>query len=132
MKQLSRQELQNDLAAANKHREQDRAEIDKLNGDVRRANNHAAEIEKNFADLKERLQRAETELADLRGYVRRVQEDDTVNDGFFAITGEDRTTQYLPKRLVQHAPQGVAGDSDLYSDLANFTRQQKKKHWTSY
>jgi septal ring factor EnvC (AmiA/AmiB activator) len=86
------------------------------------------ESRSHFADLKERLQTAETELARLRGYMDRVHEDDIVRDGMIEIEDENG------KRLVPKRPPQMRSVSNSGMDafINHSSTSRKRTHWTSY
>lgn len=93
------------------------------------------EVQDQFAELKERLQTAETNLAHVEGYLARVREDDEVREGLIEIGNEDEK-QLVPKRKSRlHLPQygcASAGHIDHPSHWSSIETSPKRKHWTSY
>lgn len=87
------------------------------------------ETRKNFADLKERLLTAETEVARLNGYMQRVREDDNVADPLVEVEDECGRRQ-VSKR---HPQQRCHADSSSMREYMTMGRDtEKRKHWTSY
>ena len=82
------------------------------------------EVRKQFADLKERLSNSELENQRLRGYIARVQEDDTVREELIVTGDPDGERQMVPKRKPTQflAP----------SQYRNFEQEQMGLGYTSY
>jgi len=113
-----------------------RESIRVLEGEKRQAEETAKAIRAKFADLKQRLQTAESENQRMRGYLARVQEDDVVREELLTV-GEPEGEQYLrPKR--KHASfdppndftEFKAPDNGLYS--YHDRRKAERKHWIIY
>lgn len=120
------------------HQFKDRAEKHYNTYNDERSTRVAAQTERDethaqFAELKQRLLNAETELSRLRGYLARVHEDDVVRDGMVEIEDVQGKRQ-VPRRQL---PMTSAYPVDVYSDMANglnapYGREKKRTHWTSY
>lgn len=83
-----------------------------------------------FAELKVMLQRAETEVARMTGYVERVREQDDASEHPVIV---ERTEQVpIPRRAPRIRPSmGSLGDV-TGTDFDEFGRVKVPKHWTSY
>jgi septal ring factor EnvC (AmiA/AmiB activator) len=105
--------------------------------EMRRANDAAhkdlEQTRKQFADLKERLYGAEMENQRLRGYLQRVQEDDTVREELVVTGDPDGQRAMVPKRksTVFLRPDDLSRESSLHGQIYSGERQ-KPKHWISY
>ena len=95
------------------------------------------EMHKHFADLKERLSNAEMENQRLRGYIARVQEDDTVREELITTGDPDGEQRMVPKRkptlFVEPNQYGTFGSDsgNTYLDRIRDDRA-KPKHWITY
>lgn len=90
------------------------------------------ETRSQFADLKERLLNAETELSRLRGYLARVHEDDVVRDGLVEIE-DGQGKRSVPRRQPPFTMQvSEPYHSPILTTYDNYGREQKRTHWTSY
>lgn len=91
------------------------------------------ERQKQFDDLKTRLQTAESENQRMRGYIQRVQEDDTVREELIAVGDPQGEQRMVPKRK----PTTFETPSD-YSELNRpngmyYERDRPKpRHWITY
>lgn len=88
----------------------------------------AQTTEKHFADLKERLLNAETELSRLRGYLARVHEDDVVRDGMVEIEDSNGKRQ-VPRR---QPPFTTTMLDNSMMPFSAYHDNEKRTHWTSY
>lgn len=92
------------------------------------------EARKQFADLKERLLKAETEIARLNGYLERVREDDIVADPLVTVGDTERDAQLVPKRRLQMRfdpdPRDMRFDGQ--GGIYGRTETSKPKHWVNY
>jgi len=101
------------------------------------ARGEVKEVHKQFADLKERLSNAEMENQRLRGYIARVQEDDTVREELVATGDPDGEQRMVPKRkptlFVEPNQYGTFGSDsgNTYLDRIRDDRA-KPKHWITY
>lgn len=89
-----------------------------------------------FADLKERLSNSEMENQRLRGYIARVQEDDTVREELLTVGDPTGEQHMVPKRkpTVFEQPNNYSTPRnetsfDHYTDRAN---RAKPRHWITY
>lgn len=90
------------------------------------------EVTQQFDDLKSRLHAAETSNQFMRGYLARVQEDDTVREELIAIGDPLGEQQLVPKRKRTEFPSPNqytdfnAGGDRFYGNKTN------NKHWVTY
>lgn len=97
-------------------------------GEARAARNDAEEVRRHFADLKERLSKAETEVARLGGYLERVREDDNVADPLVEVEDEHGRRMISKRRPSKHHSM-----RDHIEDCRTMSMgAEKRKHWTSY
>lgn len=91
-----------------------------------------SDIRKRANDLKERLANSEAENQRMRGYISRVQEDDTVREELIAIGDPLGEQQLVPKRKRTEFPSPNqytdfnAGGDRFYGNKTN------NKHWVTY
>lgn len=90
-----------------------------------------------FAELKARLFAAEGENRELRGYIARVREDDSVRDGVQIIT--DEIPRAVPRRMPApqiHSPLRGYQNGDAAAPMTAREiiagAEQQPRHWTSY
>lgn len=113
----------------------------KIISDTRAAKTAAEEREKQtraqFDDLKERLAGAESENQRMRGYIQRVQEDDTVREELLTVGDPEGERHMVPKRKSTRfnapTPYSNTGEIDhsfLYRDDSEPRR--KAKNWIAY
>jgi len=100
-------------------------------GDASVANDAAQkalkESRSHFAELKERLADAETNLARLTGYIERVREDDNARDGFDVV---NQTREAIVPRRNPAKP--VAASSIETGSWIGRAGGQRRRHWTDY
>jgi hypothetical protein len=95
---------------------------------------------KKIGDLKERLVRAEAENQRMRGYIQRVQEDDTVAEELVAVGDPSGEQTLVPKRKHtdfvppnDHSERSASnGMSDHIFDTCYDRDRPKPKHWVRY
>jgi hypothetical protein len=91
------------------------------------AENEIKETRKQFADLKERLHKAELQNAENEGYLRRVREDDAVADPLIEIEGPEG------KRMVsKRYPSYGHSTMTPYNSFDKLYNNEKRKHWVNY
>ncbi len=109
--------------------------------EMRRANEaahkDAKQIHQQFDDLKTRLHDSEMENQRLRGYVQRVQEDDTVREELVAVGDPNGEQTMVPKRkstvFFQPNPMTQLQDAMGPSSYTGYNRDRPKpKHWVNY
>lgn len=89
-------------------------------------------------NLKERLVNAEAENQRMRGYIARVQEDDTVREELIAVGDPAGEQQLVPKRkpTVFNQPHGYSEFTAQGGDAAfsGYSRRDppKPRHWVTY
>lgn len=96
--------------------------------EIYRVQQAAKETHEQFADLKERLQAAETSNAFNRGYLQRVSEDDLAREGFEQFDTPDGAV-IRPRRPPPSVQYVQAGDTMGYD---NGRSRPKKTHWVNY
>src|SRR5258708_40257631 len=94
----SRQELATDLDAALKRAKDVGEQRDEFRSNNERLHKTNEELRQQFGDLKKRLYDSELENQRLRGYVQRVQEDDTVREELVVTGDPDGERAMVPKR----------------------------------
>lgn len=124
-----------ELAEANK-----RADDNATNGDewkklASERERVSVDLRDKNSDLKKRLSGAEQENQRMRGYIQRVQEDDTVREELVAIGDLGGETQLVPKRKRTEFPSpnqytDFTPDNHLYIDQGR--RERNTKHWVTY
>lgn len=92
-----------------------------------------------FADLKERLATAEAENQRMRGYIQRVQEDDTVREELVATGDPTGEQTMVPKRKPtsfdqppSHSNLGEIDTSDRFYRSYENEQRRKPIHWIRY
>lgn len=92
------------------------------------AEKEVTDIRKQFADLKERLHRAELQNAENEGYLRRVREDDNVTDPLVEIEGPEG------KRFVNKRHPSITANysPSLHDSYNEWIGKENKKHWVNY
>lgn len=99
------------------------------------------ESRSHFADLKERLSNSEMENQRLRGYIARVQEDDTVREELVTVGEPDGEQRMVPKRkpTVFERPSDFSEPRNHNQELSDFgfgrnpNRDRKPpRHWITY
>lgn len=95
------------------------------------------EAQMEFADLKRRLHNAELINERMRGYLARVQEDDTVREELITVGEPGGVEKLVPKRKPWHVPDAEnaymdtrAGSEMQYMSGEELRRQ--RKHWIEY
>lgn len=112
-----------------------RNDRDRLRDDVRFHKDAQEAGARDFGDLKQRLHAAEMENQRMRGYIARVQEDDTVREDLVTIGEPGGEQQMVPKRKATefHRPSDFTNpqyDSDR--GIYNTRDQRKPRHWLTY
>lgn len=144
---LSRADLESALRASNNRANGLEEALAKANGEARdarrerheikeQADKDCAEARKEHSDLKERLYNSEMENQRLRGYISRVQEDDTVREDLIATGDPDGETQMVPKRksTIFHRPSDVTdfGERAQSGIYGYRDGPPRPRHWISY
>jgi multidrug efflux pump subunit AcrA (membrane-fusion protein) len=97
-----------------------------------------AQVRAQFDDLKRRVQDAETSNQFMRGYIARVQEDDTVREELVTMGEPDGEQQLVPKRKPTPFPRPSdftqLEPSDAYGISYDERQERKRKarHWITY
>jgi hypothetical protein len=110
--------------------------------DVSRTKYYAAEKSEEetraqFADLKERLETAEQLNSEMRGYLKRVQEDDAVREELVAVGDPNGEQQLVPKRkstpFMAPTPYSQFGGEDTAMAYTRFRGEKPRpRHWVTY
>lgn len=95
------------------------------------------ESREHFADLKQRLQAAESSNQEMRGYIARVQEDDVVREELIATGDPDGEQAMAPKRKPTRflRPDDFSQPSvadDFSRGYISHRDRPKPKHWITY
>jgi hypothetical protein len=133
----SRTELATDLDAALKRAVDLTDRCNELSRSRDAAHKDLEQTRKQFDDLKSRLYDAEMENQRLRGYVQRVQEDDTVREELVATGDPNGEQTMVPKRksTVFFPPHPTTNFADVAdsSTYSGYSRDRPKpKHWVNY
>lgn len=133
---MKRVKLADQVKSLTEDLERKRAECSKLREQVTIAETEEKRTKAQFGDLKERLFNAETDNQRLRGYIARVQEDDTVREELVA-TGDPAGEQRLvPKRksILFEAPDNYGRPGVDHHNLRGYDadRVHPKRHWVTY
>lgn len=102
--------------------------------ELQAARNEIKTTREQFADLKKKLYDAEIELANLRGFISRVREDDAVRDPLVEVENEQGKRQ-VSKRFPSNSPiTYIMQNHDYVPDRQLFggINRETPKHWTSY
>lgn len=93
------------------------------------------EAREHFSDLKVRLSNSEMENQRLRGYLARVQEDDTVREELLTVGAPDGEQRMVPKRksTVFERPNDCADQRSFSERLYRGDDEGRKpRHWITY
>lgn len=129
--------LQADLKAANDEAKgylEQRRILEQQNHELEK---ELKESRMNFADLKQRLLAAEQSNQFMRGYLARVQEDDTVREDLVTIGEPEGEQRMVPKRkpTTFERPDDftMPAHHDRYGGFMNEDeRRRKARHWITY
>lgn len=116
-----------------------RTERDDERGRRQQAEARIKETEQQFSDLKQRLLAAEQANQFMRGYLARVQEDDSVREELVTVGDPDGEQRMVPKRksATFERPDDFTRPNDRdqfgmgYVDQMR-ERDHKPKHWITY
>lgn len=131
----SRIELAKDLDAALSRVKELSVQRDEMRSKYDTLYKREEETIKQFSDLKLRLHNSEMENQRLRGYVQRVQEDDTVREELVAVGDPNGEQNMVPKRksTVFYPPSDTTNfDGGTLYDRIRGGNQPKPKHWVNY
>lgn len=89
-----------------------------------------------FDDLKTRLAIAESDSQRMRGYISRVQEDDTVREDLIKVGDPEGEHQLVPKRkptlFFSSNEYRHHGAADMMAATGYAPTRDKPKHWVTY
>lgn len=112
------------------------AERNALRADIKGANEKITQAAVDIADLKKRLHAAETSNQFMRGYLSRVQEDDTVREELVTIGEPGGEQQMVPKRkpTTFERPSDFTEPQDRQSGLYHEYGRERRpaRHWITY
>lgn len=138
MPKVTIKSLTAELDALKKNYDVSRTQLSDAKSELSGARERAAQLVKQFDDLKRRVSDAEMENQRLRGYVQRVQEDDVVREELITTGDPEGEQRMVPKRSPtrfeqpsQCSPVGELDDR-FYRSLNNDEPRRKSKHWISY
>lgn len=131
-------QLEAELTAARDEASHFRGKYDSARTEAADTKQFNKQLHAQFADLKERLATAEAETQRMRGYIQRVQEDDTVREELVTIGETGGEQQLVPKRKPTSfnvpSPHSNTGDLDDAYTGGGYGREQRRKsmHWVRY
>jgi hypothetical protein len=101
------------------------------------AEKRVKEVTDQFNDLKQRLLTAEQANQFMRGYLARVQEDDTVREELLTIGDPDGEQHMVPKRKPTRFERPsdfttLSASDQFGSGYISHDERRKPKHWITY
>lgn len=130
--------LRADLADAAAELEKVREHANNNGNAATRWSKVAKEHEESIKDLKERLANAEASNEFMRGYLARVQEDDTVREDLITVGDPEGESTLTPKRkgTAFLRPNDYREDRDRVSGIMGSSERwrdpPRRKHWVTY
>lgn len=108
----------------------------RLRCELDQAKKTALETRAMFADLKERLVKAEAETQRMRGYIARVQEDDVVREELVTVGDPSGEQRMVPKRkptpFEPPSPYSIIEAAGESLRTNAYGERKPPRHWVTY